>query len=58
MTLRDACQKADHLNREAEACGSRTRYVVVAEPIGSCDGRYQLVTRKVGAAARTSDTTR
>ena len=53
MTLRDAYQKANHLNREEEANGSKTRYVVVAEPIGSCGGNYQLVPRRVGATDRT-----
>ena len=47
MTLGDACQKASQLNRAQEASGSRTRYVVVANPIGSWDGDHQIVRRTV-----------
>ena len=47
MTLRDACEKAENLNRAEESRGSAKRYVVVADPVGSWDGRYQLVTRRI-----------
>jgi hypothetical protein len=47
MTLRDACEKAANLNRAEETRGSAKRYVVVADPVGSWDGRYQLVTRRI-----------
>jgi hypothetical protein len=47
MTLREACEKAANLNRAEESTGSAKRYVVVADPVGSWDGRYQLVTRRV-----------
>ncbi|HEX6116677.1 MAG TPA: hypothetical protein VFY99_06215 [Solirubrobacterales bacterium] len=47
MTLQDACEKAAVLNREEEARGSAKRFVVVADPVGSWDGRYQLVPRQV-----------
>ena len=47
MTLRDACEKAATLNRAEETRGSTKRYVVVADPVGSWDGRYQLVTRRI-----------
>jgi hypothetical protein len=49
MTLQDACAKAADLNREEEARGTTKRFVVVADPVGSCDGRYQLVPRQVEA---------
>jgi hypothetical protein len=58
MTLRDAHRKATNLNREEEASGSSTRYVVVAEPIGSCGGNYQLVRRRIGATTRPLTQTR
>ena len=47
MTLQDACEKAAGLNREEEARGTARRFVVVADPVGSCDGRYQLVEREI-----------
>jgi hypothetical protein len=47
MTLRDATEKAAELNRREESKGSAKRYVVVADPVGSWDGRYQLVTRRI-----------
>jgi hypothetical protein len=47
MTLQDAYEKAAELNREEESRGSSKRYVVVGDPVGSCDGRYQLVPRRV-----------
>lgn len=47
MTLRDAYKQAAELNREEELKGSATRFVVVANPIGSCGGDYQLVTRRI-----------
>jgi hypothetical protein len=47
MRLREACQRASELNREQEASGTRTRFVVVAHPIGSCGGDYQVVARRV-----------
>ena len=47
MTLQDACEKAADLNREEESRGSAKRFVVVADPVGSCDGRYQLVERRI-----------
>jgi hypothetical protein len=47
MTLRDAYEKAADLNRTEESRGSAKRYVVVADPVGSWDGRYQLVTRRI-----------
>ena len=47
MTLQDACEKAADLNREEESRGTAKRFVVVADPVGSWDGRYQLVPREV-----------
>ena len=47
MTLQDACEKAAALNRDEEARGTSRRYVVVADPVGSWDGRYQLVPREI-----------
>jgi hypothetical protein len=47
MRLGEACQKASQLNREQEASGTRTRFVVVANPVGSCGGDYQVVSRLV-----------
>jgi hypothetical protein len=49
MSLPDACQKAYELNREQEASGTRTRFVVVANPVGTCGGDYQVVSRRVRA---------
>jgi hypothetical protein len=49
MTLREACERAATLNRAEETRGSTKRYVVVADPVGSWDGRYQLVTRRIEA---------
>jgi hypothetical protein len=34
-------------NREEESRGSAQRFVVVADPVGSWDGRYQLVPRRI-----------
>jgi hypothetical protein len=51
MKLPDACRKASELNRAEEAGGTATRYVVVAHPIGSCGGDYQVVSRRVRGAA-------
>jgi hypothetical protein len=42
---------ASELNREQEASGTHTRYVVVANPVGSCGGDYQVVSRKVRPVA-------
>ncbi len=50
MKLREACEKASEFNREQEASGSASRYVVVAKPIGACGGDYQLIERTVGNA--------
>jgi len=47
MTLRDACEKAAALNRDEETRGTAKRFVVVADPVGSWDGRYQLVPRNI-----------
>jgi hypothetical protein len=47
MTLRDACEKAAEKNREEESRGTTKRFVVVADPVGSWDGRYQLVPREI-----------
>jgi hypothetical protein len=47
MRLREACQRASELNREQEASGTRTRFVVVANPLGSCGGDYQVVSRLI-----------
>lgn len=47
MTLRDACRMAAEKNREEESRGSARRFVVVADPVGSWDGRYQLVPRRI-----------
>jgi hypothetical protein len=47
MRLREACQRASELNREQQANGTRTRFVVVANPVGSCGGDYQVVARQV-----------
>lgn len=47
MGLREACRQASELNREQEANGTRTRFVVVANPVGSCGGDYQVVARVV-----------
>ena len=47
MTLQDACEKAADLNREEESRGTAKRFVVVADPVGSWDGRYQLVPREI-----------
>jgi hypothetical protein len=47
MRLQEAYRQASQLNRAQEASGSQTRYVVVANPIGSCDGDHQVVARKV-----------
>jgi hypothetical protein len=47
MGLPEAYQRASELNREQEASGTRTRFVVVAQPIGSCGGDYQVVARRV-----------
>jgi hypothetical protein len=47
MTLREACDKAAVLNRDEEERASDKRFVVVADPVGSWDGRYQLVTRRI-----------
>ncbi len=51
MGLREACQRASELNREQQASGTRTRFVVVANPVGSCGGDYQVVSRLVREAA-------
>jgi hypothetical protein len=40
---------AADLNREEQAKGTRKRFVVVADPIGSLGGRHQLVPRRIGA---------
>ena len=56
MQLREACEKASEANREQEASGSTTRYVVVAKPIGSCGGDYQLVQRKIRESSRRNAT--
>jgi hypothetical protein len=47
MRLREACKRASMLNREQEASGTRTRFVVVANPVGSCGGDYQVVSRVI-----------
>jgi hypothetical protein len=50
MRLREAFQRASELNREQEASGTSTRFVVVANPVGSCGGDYQVVSRQVRSA--------
>jgi hypothetical protein len=47
VTLREACRKAAEKNRAEKSRGSARRFVVVGDPVGSCDGRYQLVPRQV-----------
>ena len=47
MTLHEACRQASELNRKQEASGTPIRYVVVAKPIGSCDGDHQVIARKI-----------
>ncbi len=54
MTLQEACEKAAALNREEEERASAKRFVVVADPVGSWDGRYQLVTRRIEAKGERS----
>jgi hypothetical protein len=49
MGIQEACRKASELNRAQEASGSHTRYVVVSQPIGACDGDHQVVARTVRA---------
>lgn len=56
MSVREACEKASQLNREQEANGSSTRFVVVAHPIGSCGGDYRVVPRQVRAGRRETAT--
>jgi hypothetical protein len=47
MRIDEACQRARNLNRAEEAKGTETRYVVVADPIGSSDCNYQVIARRV-----------
>jgi hypothetical protein len=47
MRIDEACQRARELNRTEEAKGTSTRYVVVADPIGSSDCNYQVIARRV-----------
>ena len=54
MRLQEAYQRASQLNREQEANGSCTRYVVVSNPIGSCDGDHQVIPRKVRGSRHNS----
>ena len=56
MSIREACEKASVLNREQEASGTCTRFVVVAHPIGSCGGDYRIVPRQVRAGDRQTAT--
>jgi hypothetical protein len=56
MSLPEACKRASELNRAQEASGTHTRFVVVAHPIGSCGGDYQVVSRHVRAADRQTAT--
>ena len=52
MRLQEAYRRASRLNREQEASGTSTRYVVVANPIGSCDGDHQVIPRKIRGTSR------
>jgi hypothetical protein len=54
MTLREACDRAQKLNREQEVRGTHTRFVVVADPIGSADCNHQVIARRVGRLTRRS----
>jgi hypothetical protein len=47
MTINEACQRARDLNRTEEAKGTATRYVVVSDPIGTPDCKYQVISRRV-----------
>jgi hypothetical protein len=47
MRLREACERASEFNRQQEASGTTTRFVVVANPVGSCGGDYQVVSRLI-----------
>jgi hypothetical protein len=52
MGIQEACRRASELNREQEAKGTCTRYVVVAQPVGACGGEHQVVARSVGRLGR------
>ncbi len=52
MGLPEACRRASELNREQEARRTCTRYVVVGQPVGACDGRHQVVARTVRSGAK------
>jgi hypothetical protein len=47
MRIDEACQRARELNRTEEAKGTATRYVVVADPVGSFDCNYKVIARRV-----------
>jgi hypothetical protein len=52
MTIRQAALQAQRLNRTEESRGSSTRYIVVADPIGSADCNYQVIPRRLRATQR------
>jgi hypothetical protein len=52
MTIRQACLQAQRLNRVEESRGTTTRYIVVADPIGSADCKYQVISRRLRESRR------
>lgn len=52
MEIREALRRASELNRQQEAKGTCTRYVVVAEPVGACGGSHQVVSRTIRPRTR------
>jgi hypothetical protein len=51
MTITEALQRANELNREQESQNSTTRYIVLSCPAGSMGCEYQIVARRVGGPA-------
>jgi hypothetical protein len=51
MRIDEACRKASELNRDEQARGTATRYIVLTFPNGAMGSDYQVVPRRVGGPA-------